>query len=542
MAAWMIEDRAYQTAAVESIFGYFMRSAGNPVIAMPTATGKSIVIARFLQRTFSYYPKTRVMVLTHVKELIEQNAAQMARLWPSAPIGVFSAGLGQRDTVLPIIFGGVKSVANAVGKFGWRDLLLVDEAHLISPKANTTYQQVITEFRDINPQLKVIGFTATNFRLGFGLLTDEGGVFTDTCYDLTTIEAFNRLIAEGYLAPLYPRKMREELDVSNVGLSNGEFAAGELQEAVDKEAITHAALKEACEIAGDRKSWLVFCSGIDHAEHVSNKLNSFGVSCAAIHSKISKAERDQRIGAFRAGHLRALSNNNVLTTGFDHPPIDLIVMLRPTMSPGLWVQMLGRGMRPAPDKKDCLVLDFAGNTRRLGPINDPAIPNRKGKGKGEVPVKLCDACQTFNHIRATVCMCCGEEFIFEVKITHIASTAQLIRSETPEVQYFQVQRVAYSKHLKIGRPPSMKVTYFCNLHMFHEWVFFEQASDHVIYGSKFPTAKAHKWWRQRDPTWPEELPADTDQALRLASRLKVPTQIRVWINKRYPEVLGYDFT
>jgi DNA repair protein RadD len=165
-----------------------------------------------------------------------------------------------------------------------------------------------------------------------------------------------------------------------------------LQAAVDDADITYRALTEAVQIGQSRRSWTAFASGIDHAIHIAEMLRgTFGIDAAEVHSKMPEKERDRRIEAYKRGELRCIVNKDILTTGFDHPPIDLILMLRPTMSTGLWVQMLGRGTRPYdpavhgylpgfPTKKyDCCVLDYAGNTRRLGPINDPVIPKPKGQ-------------------------------------------------------------------------------------------------------------------------------------------------------------------
>jgi len=549
----MYVNRWYQSEAEYSIFDYFQSgNTGNPVVAMPTGTGKSIVIANFLRSVFTNWPKQRVMMLTHVKELIEQNAEKLVSVWPTVPLGFYSAGLKSRNTILPIIFGGVQSVSKAIKKsvetqdglplhmkhFGFRDLVIIDECHLLSPKEDSMYQYVINELLKINPNLKIIGFTATPYRLKQGMITDEGGLFTDICYDVTKIDSFNRLIAEGFISPLIPKRTNTEIDVSTVGLARGDFNNKQLQAAVDKDEITYAAVKEMVEQGYNRKCWLVFATGVDNAEHVAAMLDSFGIPAAACHSKLKANENDMRIQAFKNGELRALVNNNKLTTGFDHPPIDLIGMLRPTLSPGLWVQMLGRGTRPSPDtnKENCLVLDFAGNTKRLGPINDPVKPRKPGKGGGDAPVRICESCGVYNHASARICICCGAEFTFENKLFTTAGTEELLRSDAPIVEYFKVQKCLYRLHEKKNKegvrlkPPSMKVSYFCGLQMFDEWICLE----HSGYAGK----RAKDWWRQRHA---EEPPPTVYQALEKVSQLRVPTRIRVWCNKKHPEILSAEW-
>jgi DNA repair protein RadD len=547
----MIVYRDYQQEAILSLPRYFQRKAGNPLIAMPTGTGKSIVIAGFLQYVFQY-PGQKVIIATHVKELIQQNYDKLMAIWPQAPAGIYSSGLGQRDKHNNIIFAGIASIAKRATEFGKIDLFIIDEAHLVSPSEETTYRKVINALLTINPNMKVIGLTATPWRLGHGRITQDGHIFTDICFDITGLNEFNRLISEGYLSPLVPKNPSSLLDTSNVHIHGGEFKQNELQLAVDKAEITHAALKEAMELGHDRNSWLIFAAGVEHAIHIAEMLTFMGIPCKAVHSKMPDKERDEILVEYKAGRLKAVANNNVLTTGFDHPGLDCIVMLRPTASPVLWVQMLGRGTRPvyadgfdlssvegrlasiaAGPKQNCLVLDFAGNTKRLGPINDPVIPRKKGdKGGGTAPVKLCMSCATWNHASARFCFLCGSEFIMSVKIKDHADTAQLIKQDQPVEEFFTVDSITYSKHLKKGSgTASIKLSYFCGLRMFNEFVPIETVGA--------ARGIAQRWWNQRTRQIP--MPNTVDEALQIVNMLPPATHIKVWTNKQYPEILSHCF-
>jgi DNA repair protein RadD len=539
--------RWYQEEAVQALFRFpywdeYNRTINNPVIAMPTGTGKSHVIGALFHRIIGLYPQMRGMMLTHVKELIQQDLNKFLEIWPLAPVGVYSASLKRKDTIFPITFGGVASVVRNVAAFGHIDFLGIDECHLVSDEEASMYVRIITELRKVNPYLKVFGLSATIYRLGMGYLT-EGNIFSHVAYDVTGLEAFNRLIAEGYISPLIPKRTRTQLDIKNVGISKGDYKQNELQAAVDKDEITRAALEETCQYGQDRRSWMIFASGIDHACHCADMLNQWGITAAAVHSKTPHDLRDKIIAAYKAGQIRALCGMNVFTTGFDHPMMDLIACIRPTLSPVLWVQMLGRGTRPSPEtfKQNCLVLDFAGNTKRLGPINDPIIPRKKGEGGGPAPTKLCTACDTYNHISVRFCVCCGAEFSFEIKITETASTEELIKNELPVCEWFDVQHVVYSKWVKgqwskagpDGKaPPTVKVEYFCNngLHKFNEYIGLEHGG---LMGKK-----ARDWWRLRH--WSEP-PKTTDDALNYISELRAPKRILVHVNKQYPQVLNYEW-
>jgi len=470
---------------------------------------------------------------THVKELVQQNAEELLNLWNEAPIGIYSAGLKQKDTAHPIIFGSIQSMIKHPDWFGHRDIVFVDEAHLVSAEESSQYQTFFAFLKLINPNLKIIGMSATLYRMGMGMIIDNG-LFTDVVYDKTNLEGFNELLYKGYMAPLIPLRTKTELDVSDVGVSKGEFVSTQLQGAVDKAHITYKALQELVHAGQHRKSWLIFASGIEHAEHIAEQLGAFGVDCAPVHSKRPADYNDAAIKAFKSNQLRAIVNYGKLTTGFNHPEIDLIGMLRPTLSVPLWVQMLGRGTRPA--KENCLVMDFARNTPRLGPINDPQIPKMKKGDVGEMPIKICENCGAYNHTRVTHCCNCGEPFTFQVKIVSKAGTDELIKAAitepSPIIETLDVLGAHYEKHKsRYGvKPPTLKVTYFTRGLPYKEWICLE----HSGMAGKI----ARDWWRKRHK---EEPPATIDAALLKISELKCPRFIRVHVNKLHPEILAAEF-
>ncbi len=520
----------FQDEAIRSVPAYFEHHDGNPVIAMPTGTGKSVVIAFLIRMILSQWASTRIIVLTHVKELIGQNAERAAQAWSECPIGIYSAGLKRRDTVMPVTFAGVASVHGRVPEFGWRDLIFIDEAHLLGPSEGSMYQQVVADFKKINPKVKVVGFTATPYRLGQGKITD-GGLFTDICYDITGMAAFNRLISEGFMSPLVTKRTNVEIDTSGLSLAAGDFKLKDLELALNS--VTVKAVEEVCMRAADRASWLIFAPGVKNSEEIAKLLNHYGVPTAAVHSKLKDHERDEYIRKFKNHELRCVVNNNVLTTGFDHPSLDCIGMMRPTMSPGLWVQMLGRGTRVAPGKRDCLVLDFAGNTRNLGPINDPVIPKKKGSGGGDAPVRICPTCGTYNHTSVRECIACGMAFDFTPNIMARAGTEEVLRSEAPVVETLPVKSVLYSAYTKKGGVrPCMRVAYVTGLQQFIEFVHLEAS-----YASEVGKI-ARDWWRMRHNVEP---PGTVGEALTYQSSLRVPKYIRVIVNRKYPEVIGYEY-
>lgn len=527
----MINLRPYQKQGLGSLWNYYAEGGkGNTVLAWPTGTGKSCVPAVFISHVLKEWPNQRFLMVTHVSELIKQNSEVLKFVWPTAPLGIHSAGLKKRDTAHPIIYGGIQSMIKNPMAFGHRDIMFIDEAHLVSQDENSQYLTFIQAMRHLNPMMKVIGMSATPYRMGQGILTD-GGLFTDIVHDLTGVDAFNQLIADGYLSPLVPLRTRMQLDVSNVQIAKGEFVMSQLQSAVDKAEITYKGLNELVAAGQNRKSWLIFASGIEHSEHIAEMLKKFNVECAAVHSKQKAEYNDAAIKAFKEGRLKAICNYGKLTTGFNYEPIDLIGMFRPTLSVPLWVQMLGRGTRPANEKKNCLVLDFAKNTVRLGPINDPIIPKKKGEGVGDAPVKICESCGVYNHARVRYCGNCNNEFEFEVKIVAKASTEELLRSDFPVIETFNVERGTYNRREgRDGKPAYIRAGYYCGGRTFNENVFPE--------GKGFARHLFNDWWKQRHPIDP---PKSTDEAAQFLTQLRVPKRIRVHINLKYPTVMGAEY-
>ena len=402
----MTQLRDYQQRAIDQLYAWLGDHDGNPCLVLPTGAGKSHIVAALCKDALQNWPETRILMLTHVKELIEQNAEKMREHWPGAPMGIYSASLRRKHLGEPITFAGIQSIRNKAANIGHIDLVVIDECHLVSHKDEGGYRTLIDALTRTNPALRVIGLTATPYRLGHGLITDAPALFHGLIEPVTIEE----LVFKGHLSRLSSKRTTMRLDTTGVHKRGGEFIEAELQAAVDTDLNNEGVVREAIALAGDRKAWLFFCAGVKHAEHVAETLKGHGIATGCITGATPRREREETIAAFKAGELRALTNANVLTTGFDYPGIDLIVMLRPTMSASLYVQMAGRGMRVAPGKEDCRVLDFAGVVQTHGPITAVQPPKRRGEGNGEVPMKVCEACDELVHISVMICPNCGTPF------------------------------------------------------------------------------------------------------------------------------------
>lgn len=346
--------RPYQEQSVYLLNRALNAPGTNPLCVLPTGSGKSLVLAALLQARDCY-----ALVLSHVAELLEQDALALHRIAPNIEQSFFSAGLGEKKLGTQVIFGSVQSVVRSLSRFRRPRLLLIDEAHLCPRKGDAMYAQVFAHFG----MSARAGFTATAQRLDSGSLV-EG---SDAWFNCIAHEVpVGKLIEDGYLVPLSGVIAEQQADLGDVHSRGGDFIAEEAQAAVIRTLSLPAAVAQACVLAKRRKSWLVFAAGVEHAEKIEHEMRQQGIAAESIFGSTDSDVRKDRIDRFRDGTLRALINVGVLTTGFDAPGIDCIVSMRPTQSPVLWQQMLGRGMRLSQGKVDTLLLDFVGNLDRLG--------------------------------------------------------------------------------------------------------------------------------------------------------------------------------
>lgn len=400
----------YQENAVRDVLAH-MRAApeSSGCLVLPTGAGKSVVLADLSTR-FANAGK-RVLMLTHVKELIAQNAKRI-REYSGRRVGIYSSGLGKRDTKSEILFAGIQSVATRARELGPFDVIVIDEAHLIAASATGRYRSFLDDSRTLSPSVRILGLTATPWRLGHGRITDGETRLFDTLIEPEGCSVWE-LVQDGYLSPLRSKPTGVKLLelVEGCAKRGGDFVESELAKVVDQAHPNSMIAREIVARGEDRKHWLVFCVSVAHAQHMAAELNSLGAPCGVVHGAMGSLERSDALSRFQCGEYRALANVNVLTTGYDFPAIDMLALCRPTLSPVLYAQTCGRGMRRAEGKDDCLVLDFAGLVATHGPITDVQPPLSKSTVKpGAAPIRLCPKCDEQLSISAKVCTCCGHEF------------------------------------------------------------------------------------------------------------------------------------
>lgn len=526
--------RPYQQAAIDAVYEHLRTRDDNPCAVIPTAGGKTPIMATICRDAVVQW-NGRVLILAHVKELLEQTADKLRAVCPEVDFGIYSAGLKRRDTNNPIIIAGIQSVYRRACELDAFDLVMVDEAHLIPLDGDGMYRQFLADAKVVNPNLRVIGFTATPFRLKNGSICTPDGFLNHICYEVGVRE----LIHDGYLCPLVTKAGRSKADTDELHVRSGEFIADEVESLMDQESLVQAACAEIAQYTTDRNACLIFASGVQHGMHIVDTLHRHhNISCGFVSGDTPSAQRDETLQQFKSGQLKYLCNVNVLTTGFDAPHIDCVALVRPTMSPGLFYQMVGRGFRLHPSKENCLVLDFGNNVLRHGPVDQIKITQRES-GAGTAPAKECPECQAVIAAGFSTCPQCGYVFPPPDRQKHDAKASEEgILSGQVTTTTYEVKDISYSVHVKRGAdedaPRTLRVDYLVGWNLYKsEWICLEH--------SGYARGKAVAWWKRRssDPV-PDSIERAVEIALGGGLAATTAITVRSVTGEQYERIIDYQ--
>lgn len=526
--------RYYQRDAVDSIFDYWKEADGNPLVDMATGVGKSITLGTLFEELIRDYPDLRLLNVVHVIELVLGNYAEFLGLCPFAPAGVAAAGANRRDYKAQVLFGQIQSIYNKAAEIGHVDVLAIDEVHLVPNKENAIYRVFIDALRATNPDLKIVGLSATVYRLDSGRL-DEGD---DKLFDRVVYTySIRQGVDDGYLTPLSSKPLSTNYDVAGVSKSMGDYKFSDYREAVDTDDLNKRVVQEVLDVEGSRRKTLIFTRGVEHAKRMRDTFQLAGRAVEVVHGGTPAGERRKLIEALKSGELWGLVNDNVLSTGTNIVGVDLIVDCYRTMSAARYVQRAGRGTRvvypPGFDpeavdaearraaiaghiKPNCRYMDFAGNIKEHGPV-DMIQPRKPGKGQGEAPIKVCPSCFEINHASVRRCSCCGHEFDIEEKprFEARADTAPILSVTTAE--WLPVRSRKFRYHEKLGGLPSVRVEYSSGLTTYKDWL----CPQHTGY----PKSKADRWWRRHGGLTP--FPSSVDEWLSRTGELRDTQEVAI---------------
>ncbi len=516
-----MELRPYQRESVDRVYAHLRERDVNPWGVIPPGGGKTPIIATICRDAVGQW-NGRVVILAHVKELLEQTAEKLRLIAPDLPVGIYSAGLKRKDLGYSATVAGIQSIWKKACDLGPVDLIIVDEAHMVPAEDDGMYRQFIADAKVVNPHVRVIGLTATPYRLKSGAICAPENILNHVCYEVGVRE----LIVQGFLSPLKTKAGLQKISTEDLHVRAGEFVASEVENLMDKDGLVEGACAEIAAHTKDRSATLIFSSGIRHGQHIVDVLKAkHGSECGFVTGDTPDGVRASILGRFRSGELKYLCNVNVLTTGFDAPHIDCVALVRPTMSPGLYYQMVGRGFRLHPGKADCLVLDFGGNVLRHGPVDAIRIAT-DDRGDGEAPAKECPNCQALIAAGYQTCPQCGHQFPEPNRQQHEAkaSTEGILSGQTTREEH-RVSETTYDVHYKRydpGAPWTMRVEYRVGFNrFFREWICF----DHTGYAR----TKAEVWWRARSV---EPIPQSTEEAVEMAKAGALAPTLSITVEKK----------
>jgi DNA repair protein RadD len=510
----------YQKAALKAIFSHDF-GTGHALVVHPTGSGKAVVIGCFCEKVIKNRPNQKILVLSDNQEILEQDHQTIKDQLPGMEIGLYSAGLGIRN-ILQLTVASIQSIFNIGERFTDLDLILVDEAHKVPYKRQGRYHIFFNAVRK-----PILGFTATPFRLECGLLTSgPNPFFKHIIHEVTADE----LVKDKKLCPFTTKETKAVMNASKIKKIGREYSISALSLKFDRPAITNLILDELATYYPGRNKMLVYGIDIDHANHIAEGLNERKIVAEVLHTK-TKNQRTEIIENFKNGFSSALVSVAMLTTGVNIPSVDMIALLRPTASMSLLWQIIGRGGRIAPGKRNCLVLDFGGSLLKLGPMYDPSTKKRREiKTKNDPVMKACPECLELLFIAVSQCPECGYKFRFK----HGLSLKPVDLKEVSMRNWFQVSEVFYRlQSSRQGGFPMLVAEYICGRRTFKDFICLEHYHN-------FGRRMAEKWWKKR---WSERpfVPDTVKKGLQCARFLKTPKRIQVDLSKKYPEIKKYEF-
>ncbi len=389
----------------------------DPYICIQAATGagKTIFFSELIKRLLNEWPSMRIAVLAHRRELVQQAKDKLLQVWPDAPIGIACASTGEKTNLeQPVTIGSPQTLSNRIETVEAPfDLVIVDEVHRLPPKnKESQYGELLNSLRSLYPKLRMIGVTATPFRLNHGYIYGKEcrpgseNWFEKLHYKI----GINDLQKQGFLCG-YRAKAAANIssDLSRVKTTGGDYNLGALSEMMGREVHIGSAVKAFQKYGEDRHHIVVFAVSIDHAEKLHEAFKSAGYTAGIVHSKMPVGQRDMMLKEFEAGRMRFIVNVGILTEGWDSTAIDCILLCRPTKSSALYAQMVGRGLRIHPNKEDVLILDLTGNCMQHGDPDSPkvVVPGKPVEDMDEPIQKKCPNCDELVAAGKMECPSCG---------------------------------------------------------------------------------------------------------------------------------------
>lgn len=486
-------------------------------------SGKTVIACALVERYF-HSTNRKFLILAHKQELVSQFE-QTFRKKTSVPfydIGICCASLKQWELGKRVTIGTVQTFVNQISDCPDYHFLIIDESHRVEIGTGSQYDQILESIRRANPKLRILGLTATPFRMGHGYTYGKSCAGKNLFPKLNYQIKYSELKDSGYLMKLEAEiaiNSRLPEDMASV-MTRGDYVIDQASDVMCRSYHLSTAVEGIREYCSDFHHICCFCCDIQHAELLAEKL---GEEATTIHSKLSDLERYGNMEAWKTGRKRIITSVNILVEGFDWPELDCLVMARPTLSPVLFLQGIGRVLRISEGKKRAFLLDLTENSLRFGTDLDNirvTVPRSVSvREKAERPKeKQCPKCDEWTHVARMFCPNCNFEFNLRAyeDSKEKPETKNVVFGEPVE---WEVNKVTWGRHTpKSGKPDSLRVKYH-NKNMF----FSEICSTYLCFDhGGYATTVARKWWEEHTYDHADDIPSSVDEALEMIETVIKP--------------------
>lgn len=454
----MITLRSYQQESIQAVNKEFETSK-TALLVLPTGAGKTVCFISYIEQELKKNPSTKFLILVNKLRLLKQALKNIKSMLPEVSVKIYCASMGFKDLSGTVTIATIQSIFKVKGSF---DIIIADEVHNIN-QLEGQYK----EFLD-NNDCKLLAVTATPFRQD-GYIYGKGKLFKRICYQKSLVWA----IENKFLVPPRIKYTDQQYDTSSLRVTAGEFNLGDIEKLTSDAMKLTKQIDDALPKLQGRSKIVWACSSIRHAEDVKRELESRGELVSICHSKQSEDEFEDNFYSFDNRTARHLTFVSIISEGIDIPKIDAVILMRPTRSPVLMIQTIGRGLRTYEGKKNLIVLDYGQVIENCGPIDNPIIKDKKNK-KAPKPInmKFCPKCYEYVVSNARECPCCLYNFASEIErnylknLTDRASEASVL-SIPKEIS---INKVRFKIHKSKAGNECLKITYHAPIMTIDEYI------------------------------------------------------------------------
>lgn len=444
--------RDYQQECINTVWNDFFHSS-RVLVSLPTGSGKSVIFQKLIEKSLEKKSDIKIVILFNRVKLLKQIHERLSQYIPN--IGIYCASLGRFDDN-NILVASVHSIPT--DKFF--NLIIIDECHNIND-IDGKYIKFISDSIENNKSLKLVGFTATPFR-NDGYIFGEGKFWPKINYTKDILYMINN----GYLIRPVCLQPDYLIDTSKLRITAGDYNQSDVDKLTSDEEYTREQVIDALNRSIGRKKTIWFCSNIKHCELVKKILLSFGEWTVSVHSNLDDDQQNDDLDLFMTNdEVKHLTFVSIVSEGFDYPPIDCVVLLRPTRSPVMMMQTIGRALRPYGEKQNALILDYAQVVKELGPLTSPLVKKQnkttKKESEKKPTQKVCPNCRAIVPIKEKKCSNCEHEFSLKTKSGNLFAdeNANLLGDK---ILTLNVTHITVSEYVSKAGNPCIKISYYTN--------------------------------------------------------------------------------